>query len=212
VNHVDPALFHRRPRTQNNNGAAKDQNGKVSLVFPGSLSRHQGLDLAIAAVDKLRTTLPDLELDIYGVGQAKPELVDMVDRLDLNRHVHFRDVVPLHQVADIMANADIGVVPKRADSFGNEAYSTKIMEFMSQGVPVIVSRTRIDNYYFDDSVVCFFEPENVDNLAEKILQLARDKTYRETLGERGYAYAARNSWDQKKGEYLSLVDRLVGKS
>jgi glycosyltransferase involved in cell wall biosynthesis len=205
VNHVDPALFYRRPRM-------RDANGKVSLVFPGSLSRHQGLDLAIAAVDKLRKTVPDLELEIYGVGQAKPDLVDMVDRLELNRHVHFRDVVPLHQVADIMANADIGVVPKRADSFGNEAYSTKIMEFMSQGVPVIVSRTRIDNFYFDDSVVCFFEPENVDNLAEKIAQLARDKAYRQTLGERGFAYAQRHSWDQKKGEYLQLVTELVGKS
>jgi phosphoribosylanthranilate isomerase len=30
----------------------------------------------------------------------------------------------------IVANADLGIVPKRADSFGNEAYSTKIMEFM----------------------------------------------------------------------------------
>ena len=64
-----------------------------------------------------------------------------------------------------LANADLGVVPKRADSFGNEAYSTKIMEFMSLGVPVVVSSTKIDRFYFDDSVVRFFESGNADALA-----------------------------------------------
>jgi glycosyltransferase involved in cell wall biosynthesis len=43
-----------------------------------------------------------------------------------------------------MENADLGVVPKRNDPFGDEAFSTKILEFMAMGVPVIVSETRID--------------------------------------------------------------------
>jgi glycosyltransferase involved in cell wall biosynthesis len=67
----------------------------------------------------------------------------------------------------------LGVVPKRADSFGNEAYSTKIMEFMSLGVPVIVSETKIDRYYFDDSVVRFFQSGNSDALADAMLEVMR---------------------------------------
>ncbi len=38
-----------------------------------------------------------------------------------------------------MWRADLGVVPKRAEGFGNEAFSTKILEFMACGVPVLVS-------------------------------------------------------------------------
>ena len=56
-----------------------------------------------------------------------------------------------------MANADIGIVPKRNDSFGNEAFSTKILEFMSLSIPVVISSTRIDRHYFNDTVVRFFE-------------------------------------------------------
>ena len=38
---------------------------------------------------------------------------------------------------------------------------------MSLGIPVIVSRTKIDNYYFNDYVVKFFRPEDEMDLAEK---------------------------------------------
>jgi len=65
----------------------------------------------------------------------KPSLIALAEELGLNGSVRFFN--PLRHPAnrDVMAEADLGVVPKRADSFGNEAYSTKIMEFMSLGVP-----------------------------------------------------------------------------
>jgi glycosyltransferase involved in cell wall biosynthesis len=201
VNHVDPAIFHPRARTRDD--------GKFILTFPGSLSWHQGLDIAINAFAKIQHDLPNAEFHIYGVGSARPGLEEQVRTLGLTEKVLFREVVPLPEVPAIMANADLGVVPKRADSFGDEAYSTKIMEFMSQGTPVIASRTKIDSYYFDESVLCFFEPENVDDLASCILRLARDKEYRETLRENGLAYAQRHNWETKKDEYLGVVRRLL---
>ena len=115
---------------------------------------------------------------------------------------------PVREIADVMANADLGVVPKRADSFGNEAYSTKIMEFMSLGVPVVASSTKIDRYYFDDSVLRFFESGNPDALAEAMLGVMRDDGQRQRMVNNASEYAARNSWETKKQEYLDLVDGL----
>ena len=89
----------------------------------------------------------------------KPALINLASELGLNGNVRFFPPVRVTEIAKIMANADLGVVPKRADSFGNEAYSTKIMEFMAVGVPVVVSSTKIDRYYFDDSMVRFSSPE-----------------------------------------------------
>ncbi|NJL72862.1 MAG: glycosyltransferase family 4 protein, partial [Candidatus Competibacteraceae bacterium] len=96
------------------------------------------------------------------------------------------------RVAEIMAAADIGVVPKRANSFGNEAYSTKIMEFMAVGVPVIVSSTRVDRFYFDDSVVRFFESGNVEALTEAMDELLSDPARRAAV--RGHR---RQDWPQR---------------
>jgi glycosyltransferase involved in cell wall biosynthesis len=204
INHVDPAIFYPRPRTRDN--------GKFVAVFPGSISWHQGLDLAIKALARVRKELPEAEFHVYGVGHAKGDLLSLVEDLKLEDQVFFHEMVPLEDVPEIMANADVGIVPKRADSFGNEAYSTKIMEFMSQGIPVIVSKTKIDRLYFDESVVCFFEPSNVEELAETLLRVARDSEYRDTLGKNALEYADRNSWDRNKARYLDLVDSLVSGS
>ena len=108
-----------------------------------------------------------------------------------------------------MANSDLGVVPKRADSFGNEAYSTKIMEFMSLGVPVVVSRTKIDQYYFDDSVVRFFESGNPDALAEAMLDVLGDSSLRQRMVANASSYSNRHSWKQRKPDYLRIVDDLI---
>lgn len=112
-------------------------------------------------------------------------------------------------MARIMANADLGVVPKRADSFGNEAYSTKIMEFMALGVPVVVSKTKIDQYYFTDSVVRFFESGNCEALAAAMLEVLQDQELRSRMVTNASVYSDQHSWKRRKGDYLGIVDQLI---
>jgi glycosyltransferase involved in cell wall biosynthesis len=177
INNVDSRIFCPRPRTRND--------GKIIVLFPGGLQWHQGLDLAIRAFRKVRTQLPNAEFHIYGDGNMKDDLLKLAAELGLSDAVRIFKPLPVRQVAEIMANADLGVVPKRADSFGNEAYSTKIMEFMSLGIPTVVSSTKIDRFYFDDSVVRFFESGNVEALSDTMLEVIRDRQLRRRLAANG---------------------------
>jgi glycosyltransferase involved in cell wall biosynthesis len=201
INNVDAGLFVPQPRTRSD--------GRRIILFPGGLQWHQGLDLAIQAFQKVQPRLPQAELHIYGDGGMKPELQKLTARLGLNDRVRFFDPLPVQEIAKIMANADLGIVPKRANSFGNEAYSTKIMEFMSVGVPVVASSTRIDRYYFNDSVLRFFESENVEAMADAIVEVLVNEPLRLRLVRNGLDYAARNSWEARKPVYLRLVDSLI---
>jgi glycosyltransferase involved in cell wall biosynthesis/peptidoglycan/xylan/chitin deacetylase (PgdA/CDA1 family) len=199
LNHVDPSIFYRRSRTRND--------GKFIVIFPGSFQWHQGLDIAISAFARLKDKLPNAEFHLYGGGGAEAELVQLTDQLGLNGKVKFFGNVDLDRIPELIANADLGVVPKRADSFGNESYSTKIMEFMSQGIPAVVSRTKIDSFYFDDANVRFFESGDAAGMADAILEL-EDNARRETLIQGGLEYVALHNWDVRKKEYLDLIDSL----
>ena len=201
VNHVDQGIFCPHPRTRDD--------GKIVAMFPGSFQWHQGLDIAIEAISLVRKQVPNVELHLYGSGRMEGDLRQLASKLDLNGSVRFCGTVPLDRMPEVMANADFGVVPKRADEFGNEAYSTKIMEFMSQGVPVIASRTKIDTYYFDDTVVRFFTSGDAQALADAMIELIRRKDLRDSLSAHGRGYVTRNSWAVRKQDYLHLVDSLT---
>lgn len=203
VNYLDLRLFYRRPRTRTDD--------RIIIVYPGGLQSHQGVDTAIRAFALVKQRLPRAEFHIYGDGPERAKLKTLVDELGLEQSVSLHGTHPLREIPDIMANADVGIVPKRADSFGNEAYSTKILEYMSQGVPVVASRTKVDSHYFDDSVLRFFESGNPEALATAIVDVHLDRPLREKLVAGASAYVARNTWDARKGAYFKLVDDLCAK-
>jgi glycosyltransferase involved in cell wall biosynthesis len=200
INYVDLNLFSCK-RTRNDE--------KFVMLYHGGLQRHQGLDIAIRAFARVAHQKSGAEFHIYGGGSMKPEWQALAQELGLKEQVLFLESLPARQIAQVVANADLGIVPKRADSFGNEAYSTKIMEFMSLGVPVVISSTKIDRYYFDDSVVCFFDSGNPDALAEAILEVSDNHELRRGMVARASQYAVRNSWQGHKVDYLQLINLLI---
>ncbi len=190
--------------------AKKRADGKFIMMYPGTLNWHQGVDIAIKAFAKIKDRIPEAEFQIYGEGSETPRLKRLAAELGMNGRVRFSGLLPSDQIANEMATADLAVVPKRASSpFGNEAASTKIMEFMALGVPVVASRTKIDAYYFGDSMVKFFEPENETDLADAILSLKADPELRNRLVSNSLNYVKLNNWEEKKFEYLRLVDFLT---
>ena len=77
---------------------------------------------------------------------------------------------------------------------------------------ILVSGTRIDRHYFNDSVVRFFEPENEADLADKMLTLIRDEQERQRLIANATRFLQDYTWENKKHLYLDLLDRLAGRN
>jgi glycosyltransferase involved in cell wall biosynthesis len=204
LNYPDQSIFHSRSQV-------KDRD-KFIILYPGSLSWHQGLDIAIKAVERIKGQHPEVELHIYGEGGEKNKLTDLVMELGLEDRVIFKGSVSMDHISDVMANADMGIVPKRNDPFGGDAFSTKILEFMSLGVPVIVAKTRVDEFYFNDTLVQFFTPEDINDLARCLRDLVRDEGRRKQLATNSSKFIEDYVWTKKKNDYYTLVDNLQSNS
>ncbi len=201
LNYPDPEIF--------KNAFSHNSGGTFTMMYPGTLSLHQGLDVAIRALAFVNKEFPFFQFDIYGRGGEEQSLKDLTSSLGLQKRIQFHGLIPLDEVAGKMAMSDLGIIPKRADDFGNEAFSTKIFEFMALNVPVLISSTKVDRYYFNNTIVMFFESGNERELAEKILFLAKNKVYRDTMAAKASVFIKQYSWDVKQNEYFTLVDSLV---
>jgi glycosyltransferase involved in cell wall biosynthesis len=202
LNSPDRSIF-----TRSGNG--HPPNGKFLMLYPGSLNWHQGLDIAIRAFAQISKKAPQAEFHIYGDGPSKPELLELVRELGVEHQIKMPSARPLQDIAQIMETASLGVVPKRSDNFGNEAFSTKILEFMAMGVPVIVSDTMIDKFYFDNSTVSFFRSGDADDLARCMLEMIENPQERQRQIETASRFVDTIDWNAKQHQYLDLVDRLA---
>jgi glycosyltransferase involved in cell wall biosynthesis len=183
------------------------------VIYPGTLSYHHGLDIAIEAMGVVKKEYPNTKLKIYGKARDHlylQTLQALIFKLGLEDNVEILDPVGFEHVAQIISKADVGVVPKRNDLFASEAFSGKIFDFMTVGLPVIASRTKIDEYYFDDSMIMFFEPENPQDLARCIIELMNSRGRRDSLVANGRRFIAENNWGKKVDIYLQIVERLSG--
>lgn len=203
LNYPDDSIFYPKPR--------KGDENRPVVIYPGTLNFHQGLDIAIRAFHLIRDKIPGAEFHIYGSGNEEGNLKRLVRDLGLVKRVLFKSPLALDEIAQVMAHADLGVVPKRNGFFGGEAFSTKILEFMSLGVPVIVSATKIDSYYFNDAIVRFSKPEDEKELGEKMLLLLQNPRLREEMSRRASEFVRDFAWSRKENEYFSIVDSLVKK-
>ncbi|MGE3310753.1 MAG: glycosyltransferase, partial [Limisphaerales bacterium] len=192
VNHVDTQPYRQLSATREE---APSGSRPLIAAFPGGFYHHQGLHVAIEALARVRIRHPEVELHLVGDGPERERLEDLAGKLGLNAAVRIMPSIPISEVPAFLATADIGVVPKLADGFGNEAYSTKIMEFMAAGVPVLASSTKIDRFYFGSGEVKFFESGNPEDMARAWVELIETPSERATLVRKGFEYVDSHGWE-----------------
>ncbi len=203
LNFPDPKIFKRKNHVKYSN---------FTLIYHGLLAKHQGLDIAIKAVNSLKDEIPLLELVIYGKGPDRQRLGNLTKEMHLEDRIIFNDSVPVDLIPDIISKAHIGVVPKRGGDFSGEAFSTKILEFIAVGVPVIAARNRIEEYYFKDSQILFFEPGNEEDLAKCVLELYRNSAKGDALVKKADEFLSTFNWEVHKGTFYRITDNLVRKN
>jgi len=200
-NHV---FFHTKQEEQ-----LAPRNGHLRLLYHGNVTHRYGIDMAIRAVSLAREQVPGIHLHIHGWGDARQALIDLTSELGLKGHVSFSTQSLLtSELPNLIRKADVCLVPYRRDIFTDGILPTKLMEYSALGMPVIAARTTAIQAYFDDTMVEFFEPGNVDDLARCITRLYHNPDRMAALAQGSQEFNRRYNWAKISEEYVSLVDQL----
>lgn len=204
MNLADPQYF--------NGVTANDlpqQEGPFRLIYHGSLTQRNGLDLALRALAQVHQEIPDVRLIVHGRGEFLEGIHGLVEELNLRDCVDISSrFVPITELPKLIKSAHVGLAPYRSDVFTDGILPTKLMEYAALGVPAIAARTSGISAYFDGSMLEFFAPEDVDGLANCIRALYYDRARLSELAQNAAKFNQRYNWPNQSAEYVGLVDNL----
>jgi glycosyltransferase involved in cell wall biosynthesis len=150
-----------------------------NLLFVGRLEKAKGIEFVIQAMPFIIDQFPQATLTILGDGSYKSELLNLTKRLHLENRIRFVGWVDHSEIDAYYAKASIVLVP----SVWVEIFGLVILEAMSAGRPVIGTRIGGIPEIIDDGVNGYLvEPQNPQQIAEKVLQLFLDEELLITLG------------------------------
>lgn len=183
--------------------------GPLTVVYHGTVTHRYGIDVLLTAFAVARHRVP-IRLLIHGRGEYMVEAQELADRLGITDQVRFSTgFLSTAEMATLVSDGDIGVVPNRNDLFTDGILPTKLMEYAAFGIPTIVSRSSAVETYFSDDMVRFVEPANVDDLAEAIVELAADPDRRAALAHGMQRFSRQFRWVDQAADFVAIVDRLA---
>ena len=162
------------------------------LFYGGIIGYAQGLDLILRAAEKLKE-YSNIKFILQGSGPEKARLLEMKKVLNLD-NVFFFNPVGKKEMPAILAQIDVALVPLKKLELFTGAIPSKIFEALSMKKPLLLGVDGEAKGHFIDKANAgfFFEPENEDDLIEKILQFFNNKELILEMGSNGRDYVNKN--------------------
>jgi glycosyltransferase involved in cell wall biosynthesis len=184
TNGVDLKRFSHRFK----NEGLVNQLGLKDCFVAGYIGTHgmaHSLETLLYAMVKLRdhSCGKKIRLVLLGDGAQKQFLKDKANQLNLT-NVIFIDTVSKDKVSDYWSILDTSIVHLKKTELFKTVIPSKLFECMGMGLPVLhgVEGESAD-IVEETNCGVLFEPENVDQLIEKLLYLQSDPTSLKSLGQ-----------------------------
>ncbi len=185
-------------------------NGKLRLVFHGTILERYGLRQLATALSQVRHR-DKIDVKIIGEGDFSNSLKELISSLRLGDIVRFENrMLPFHQIPEFLRECNVGLAPLEISSITNYALPLKLLEYISMGLPVITVKSAAIGCYFGDEDCFFYQPDNPETLALLLDRLAENTSL--VLDRRQHVLGLRNKffWGGERIKYASLLSQLAG--
>ncbi len=178
---------------------------KPYFLFVGVLERKKNIINLTRGFDKFLENF-NLDMDLVIAGPADkhyPEIRHKAQDISNKNRLVFTDFVE---------DRDLGALYKGAFAFVSaslhEGFGLPGVEAMRFGLPLIVSNLDVFNEVYDNAAV-YFDPQNPEDIAEKLFLLANDHKYYEELSKKSLIRAKFFNWPECAQKTLNLYNQIT---
>ena len=158
----------------------------------------------IRIYDKIQKRLPNFELWIVGEGPRQHDMRNLCKELGIEDKVHFLGI--RSNVTPVLQSARLLLLPSKQESFGLVA-----LESMACRAPALASRAGgLPEVIQDGETGLLFEPDNIDEAAEKAIEVLSDSARYQVMSEKAYQ-SATSQFSKAKiiAQYEALYRKIL---
>ena len=156
-----------------------------TILYVGFLNERKGVRQLLESFEHIHRALPEARLIFAGRGTLRRELAARAGEMGAQREVEFLDFVEPKRVPEVLAAADVFVLPSLEDTFG-----VVVVEAWASGVPVVCSRfAGAASYIREPLDGLIVDPTRPAEMGHAIVDLLRQPEVRRGMAARGKVIA-----------------------
>jgi rhamnosyl/mannosyltransferase len=169
-----------KPSLENRALNLKETYSKPLILFVGRLVYYKGVEYLLKAMQNI-----DANLLIIGEGSLRSDFIKIVDELNLNNRVEFKNHLPREELLLYFYICDLFVLPSVARA---EAFGMVLLEAMVYRKPLVTTELGTGTSFINvDSATGFVVPPKDPNaISEVINKLINHEEMRKEMGENAY--------------------------
>jgi len=162
-------------------------------------------DLLISAFARVLEVVPDAKLVIAGSGREEDNLSRQIKGLNITDSVFMVGKLAKEKVAQLMAAANVFVLPSKMESFG-----LSLLEASAAGVPVVCANAGgVPEVFQDGFNGLLYPPGDDDAMAKAIIRLLQDRELAKKISANAVETASRFTWERTAEQTLRVYKEVL---
>ena len=177
------------------------------LLYAGIIGFAQGLEVILHTADLLKE-YSKIKFIILGDGPEKQKLINL--KLDLGlKNVFFLDPITKDEMPEVTASVSASIIPLKKIELFRGAIPSKIFEICASKKPILlgIEGEAKDLFILEGQCGLSFDPENAEDLSNKILELYNSPSHNNNLGKNGFDFVRKHfDLDNIASEFWNLIN------
>ncbi len=187
--------------------------GKYNFMvsYLGVINPQDGVDLFVKAAEYIIRYCErhDIIFVIMGTGDAEQSLRDLADELAISQYLHFTGWVEMETIRAYLSTSDVCVDSIPKTTYSDACTMNKVLEYMAAARP-IVTFDLVESRVSAREAALYATPNEVPDLAEKIVALLDDANARERMGKFGrYRIENELAWEHQSKNLLAAYASVL---